>query len=347
VGVVSQSGFFADFLTLTATGNGIPFSKAVSCGNESDLKATDFLEYLGEDHETETIVAYIEGMEDGRRFYHLAKEISKKKPIILWKGGITEAGARAVVSHTGALAGSRRVWEGALRQAGIISVKSFEEALDCLYAFHLQPLPGGKRVGIISGPGGTAVGTTDRCLELGLEVPPFSTQTIERLHKALPAVGGSVKNPIDLSLASLVAPSVYKDAIRIAAEDEGIDMLLVIAVVGGEVLRDIILEATRGIRVRKPLVVTVMAGSMQAVARDFPLFLTSGISVYSDAARAAKALARLLEHARFRTRGSTVQEAGVDRGRDGATSGRRIDVIETALKEGRTVLSEHESKETS
>ncbi len=86
---------------------------------------------------------------------------------------------------------------------------------------------------------------------------------------------------------------------------------------------------------------------MQAVARDFPLFLTSGISVYSDAARAAKALATLLEHARFRTRGSTVQGAGVDRGRDVATSGRRIDVIETALKEGRTVLSEHESKETS
>jgi acyl-CoA synthetase (NDP forming) len=347
VGVVSQSGFFADFLTLTATGNGITFSKAVSCGNESDLKATDFLEYLGEDPQTETIVAYIEGMKDGRRFYHLSKEISKKKPIILWKGGITEAGARAVVSHTGALAGSRRVWEGALRQAGIISVKSFEEALDCLYAFHLQPLPRGNRVAIISGPGGTAVGTTDRCLELGLEVPQFSNHTIERLHKALPPVGGSVKNPIDLSLASLVAPNVYKDAIRIAAEDEGIDMLLVIAVVGGEVLRDIILEATRGIRVRKPLVVTVMAGSMQAVARDFPLFLTSGISVYPDAARAAKALARLLEHARFRTRGSTVQEAGVDRGRDVATSGRRIDVIETALKEGRTVLSEHESKETS
>ena len=345
VGVVSQSGFFADFLTLTATGNGITFSKAVSCGNESDLNATDFLEYLGEDPQTETIVAYIEGIKDGRRFYHLSKEISKKKPIILWKGGITEAGARAVVSHTGALAGSRRVWEGALRQAGIIGVKSFEEALDCLYAFHLQPLPRGRRVGIISGPGGTAVGTTDRCLELGLEVPPFSTHTIERLHKALPPVGGSVKNPIDLSLASLVAPNVYKDAIRIAAEDEGIDMLLVIAVVGGKVLRDLILEATSGIKTRKPLVVTVMAGNMQAVARDFPLFLTSGISVYPDAARAAKTLARLLEHARFRTRGSTVQEAGVDRERDGATSGRRIDVIETALKEGRTVLSEHESKE--
>jgi len=172
--------FFADFLTLTATGNGIAFSKAVSCGNESDLNAIDFLEYLGEDQQTETIVSYLEGIKDGRRFYHISKEISKKKPIILWKGGRTEVGARAVVSHTGALAGSRRVWEGTLRQAGIISVKSFEEALDCLYAFHLQPLPKGRRVGIVSGPGGTAVGTTDRCLELGLEVPPlFQTDVRE------------------------------------------------------------------------------------------------------------------------------------------------------------------------
>jgi acetyltransferase len=303
VGVVSQSGFFADFLTLTVTSNGIAFSKAISCGNESDLNAIDFLEYLGEDPQTETIVSYIEGIKDGRRFYHISKEISKKKPIILWKGGRTEAGARAAISHTGALAGSGRVWEGVLKQAGIISVKSFEEALDCLYAFHLQPLPKGRRVGIISGPGGTAVGTTDRCLELGLEVPRFSMRTIERLHKALPPVGGSVNNPVDLSLASLVAPTVHRDAIRIVAEDEGIDMLLVIAVVGGKLLRDLILEAMRDTKkARKPLVVTLMAGPMQSVAQDFPLLLRSGISVYPDAARAAKALAMLFEHARFRAR---------------------------------------------
>jgi acyl-CoA synthetase (NDP forming) len=303
VGVVSQSGFFADFLTLTVTGNGIAFSKAISCGNESDLNAIDFLEYLGEDPQTETIVSYVEGMKDGRRFYHISKEISKKKPIILWKGGRTEAGARAAISHTGALAGSNRVWEGVLKQAGIISVSSFEEALDCLYAFHLQPLPKGRRVGIISGPGGMAVGTTDRCLELGLEVPRFSMRTVERLRKALPPVGGSVNNPVDLSLVSYVSPAMHRDVVRIVAEDEGIDMLLLIAVVGGKLLRDLILEAMSDIKkTRKPLVVTLMAGPMQSVAQDFPLLLRSGISVYPDAARAAKALAMLFEHARFLAR---------------------------------------------
>lgn len=306
VGVVSQSGFFADFLTLTATRNGIKFSKAVSCGNESDLNATDFLEYLGEDHETEMIIAYLEGTKDARRFYNLSKEISKRKPIILWKGGITEAGARAAVSHTGALAGSRRVWEGALRQAGIISVKSFEEALDCLYAFNLQPLPTGRRVGIISGPGGMAVGTADTCLELGLEVPQFSKHTLERLRKAIPPVGSSVNNPIDLSLTSLVAPHVYKDAIRMVAEEENVDMLLVIAVIGGEQLRNIILEAMGYIKTRKALVVTIMARTTHSVGQDFPMLLSSGISVYPDSARAANALARLSEYARFRERWSAM-----------------------------------------
>lgn len=344
VGVVSQSGFFADYLTLTATGNGIKFSKAISCGNESDLSATDFLEYLGEDPETETIVAYLEGTADGRRFYRVAKEISNKKPIILWKGGITETGARAAVSHTGALAGSRRIWEGALRQSGVISVASFEDALDCLYAFHLQPLPRGKRVGIISGPGGTAVGTTDRCFELGLEVPQFSQDTIERLRSAMPAVGGSINNPVDLSLASMVTPRICRDALIIAAEDENIDMLLVISVVGGELLRNLMLEALAEIRHEKPVAVTVMAGTAQSVAQDFPLLLTSGIPVYSDASRAAKALARSSEYARFRAAGS----AGAGEACTAKPLRRRPNrsgVIETALKQGRTILSEHESKQ--
>jgi acyl-CoA synthetase (NDP forming) len=197
------------------------------------------------------------------------------------------------------MAGSGPVWEGALRQAGVVRANSFEEVLDYLYAFHFQPLPRGKRVAIISGPGGTAVGTTDVCLKLGMEVPRFSERTTKRLRETMPLVGGSIGNPVDLSLASLVAPRVCKDAISIVAEDEGVDMLLVVAVVGGEQLRDMVAEAISGMKKRKPIVVTVMAGTMDSVARDFPLLLGSGISAYSDAVRAAKALARLYEYAQF------------------------------------------------
>jgi acyl-CoA synthetase (NDP forming) len=300
VGVVSQSGFFADYLTFAASENGVRFSKAVSCGNEADLDATDFLAYLGEDPETELIVAYLEGIKKGRRFLDLSREISGRKPIILWKGGRTEQGAQAAASHTGSLAGSRRIWEGALRQAGIISAKSFEDVLDCLYAFSSQPLPKGRRVGIISGPGGIAVGTTDACLELGLEVPSFSGQTLERLRQVMPVVGGSIRNPLDLSLASLVNPQVYIDALRILLREESVDMLLVIAVVGGEQLEDILQRAMGAGRVGKPIAVTIMAGGAQSAARDLPLLLERSIAAYPDAARAAGALARLAEYEEFR-----------------------------------------------
>jgi acyl-CoA synthetase (NDP forming) len=299
VGVVSQSGFFADYLTFAASENGVHFSKAVSCGNESDLDATDFMAYLGEDPETELIVAYLEGIKDGRRFFDLSRDISRRKPIILWKGGRTEEGARAAVSHTGSFAGSRSIWEGALRQAGIISAKSFEDVLDCLYAFSSQSLPQGRKVGVISGPGGIAVGTTDACLELGLEVPPFSSQILERLRQAMPVVGGSIRNPLDLSLASLVNPQVYIDALRILLLEQSVDMLLVIAVVGGEQLKDILQKAMGG-GAGKPIALTIMAGGVQSVARDIPLLLDRSIAVYPDAARAARALAQLCAYAEFR-----------------------------------------------
>ena len=346
IGVVSQSGFFADYLTYTATANGITFSKAVSCGNEADLTVTDFLEYLGEDHETKTIVVYVEGMRDGRRFYDVSREVSQKKPIILWKGGMTKEGARAAVSHTGAMAGSRRIWEGALKQAGIISVRSFEEVLDCLYAFHLQPLPRGKRVGIISAPGGMAVAATDACLELGLEVPQFSSSTAEKLRKMLPLVGGSANNPIDLSLASLVNPRVHGDAINILAEEENIDMLLLIGIVGGESLRQMVFEGMADMQIKKPLAATIMTGTLQSVVSDFPMLLESGISVYTDGARAVKALSRLWEYMRFRESCKTVEEVIPTRKKDMLpTMGRGKDIIEKAVAKGRLFLSEHESKE--
>jgi acetate---CoA ligase (ADP-forming) len=346
IGVVSQSGFFADYLTYTATANGINFSKAVSCGNEADLTVTDFLEYLGEDPETETIVVYVEGMRDGRRFYHVAREVSKKKPIILWKGGMTEEGAKAAVSHTGAMAGSRRIWEGVLKQAGIISVRSFEEVLDCLYAFHLQPLPRGKRVGIISAPGGMAVAATDACLELGLEVPQFSSSTAEKLRKMLPLVGGSANNPIDLSLASLVNPRVHGDAISILAEEENIDMLLLIGIVGGESLRQMVFEGMADMKIKKPLVATVMTGTLQSVVTDFPMLLGSGISVYTDGARAVKALSRLWEYSRFRESCKTIEKVIPACKKDmPQTMDEGKDIIEKAVAKGRLSLSEYESKE--
>ncbi|MCK5722176.1 MAG: CoA-binding protein, partial [Gammaproteobacteria bacterium] len=171
VGIVSQSGSLADHFALVATSQGIKFSKVISVGNQSDLKVNDFLEYLGADPDTEIILSYLEGVVEGKRFHELTREISEKKPIISWKCGTSEAGARAAATHTGALTGSRHVWEGVLKGNGVISVGSFEEILDCITVFHHCTLPRGNRVAIITGPGGPAVGTTDACIRMGLEVP--------------------------------------------------------------------------------------------------------------------------------------------------------------------------------
>jgi acyl-CoA synthetase (NDP forming) len=296
VGAVSQSGSLVDHLTLIATKNGVKFSKAISCGNECDLNAVDFFEYLGEDPETEIIVSYLEGIKDGRKFNQLIREISKKKPMIIWKCGATLAGARAAASHTGALAGSVSVWEGVLNGAGIVRVNSQEEILDTLYAFYFQPLPLGRRVGIITATGGPAVGTTDACIEMGLEVPMLSEETKEKLRKIIPPTGTSVENPVDLTLAAFVAADVYSQVIRTLAGDDHIDMVMIIGS-GGEQFRKSISEAVRTIS--KPIVVSVIM-PLETVIEDSKVLLRNGIPLYPDPRRAVKVLAKMARYAEFR-----------------------------------------------
>jgi acyl-CoA synthetase (NDP forming) len=305
VGVVSQSGSFADHLTVSATKNGVRFSKAISCGNECDLNATDFLEYLGEDPETEMIVAYLEGIKDGRRFFDIARAVSRKKPIIAWKVGTTEAGARAAASHTGSMAGSGKIWNGIFRQSGMIPAHSLEEILDCLYAVHFQPMPGGRNVAIITGPGGPAVGTTDACLELGLEVPPLSEETRRKLEKFIPPVGTSLGNPVDMSIAAAVVSDVYEDVIRILGQDEKIDMLIVIGS-GGKQFDEAIIRAAKDLK--KPLVVSIIL-PFELVQQDFKLLQENRIPVYPDPKRAANSLAKLADHLEFRNRTSSGEKS--------------------------------------
>jgi len=296
VGVVSQSGSLADHLTLIATHNGVKFSKAISCGNECDLNALDFFEYLGDDPETLIIASYLEGIKDGRKFNELIREISKNKPMIIWKCGASEAGARAAASHTGALAGAASVWEGVLKGAGVVRVNSLEEMLDTLYAFYFQPLPVGRRVGIVSGPGGPAVGTTDACLSMGLEVPRLSEETKEKIRKIIPPAGTSCENPIDLSLASIVDKSIFSEVIRTVGCEDNIDMLLIIGI-GGKEFHEIIAEATRNMN--KPLAVSFIM-PLETVVEDSKMYIESGIPLYSDPKRAANALAKMAHYSEFR-----------------------------------------------
>jgi len=295
VGGFSQSGSFVDYLVWFLSEKGLRFSSIVSCGNECDLAAEDYLEYFGQDEQTKTIVAYMEGVKDGRRFFEVAREVGRKKPIILWKGGMSEQGARAAASHTGALAGSASIWNAMFKQAGIINVTSVAEVVDCAVAFNHLPLPKGPRVGVIGGQGGTGVGTADNCYALGLELPHLSEGTGARLREVLPAVGTSVGNPTDTGVASLLDPSLYAKAIEIVADDEGIDMLLVIATPVPACLQNVAAAAKA---IDKPLAVSVYA-LPESEPEIYRFLSEQGVAAYPDPKRAAYVLARMADYSRF------------------------------------------------
>jgi len=296
IGIVSQSGSFADLLTKIATSNHINFSKVISCGNDADLNAIDFLEYLGEDRQTEVIIAYLEGIKDGRRFVSLAKNISKTKPIIVWKCGNTQAGTKAAASHTGALTGTGEVWEGVLDAAGCIPVHSLEEALDCLYMCTTQPIPRGKKVAVVTGPGGPSVGVMDTLTEMNMDIAQFTPDTIEKIRRIIPPFGSSAENPVDLSIAAIEMPQMYGEVIKHLEHDDGVDMILVIGL-GGEHFCETIIEASKTIR--KPIAVTVIYPP-EEVALDFKMLLKNNIPVYTDARRAANALAKYAAYGAFK-----------------------------------------------
>ena len=295
VGGFSQSGSFVDYLVWFLSTKGVRFSNIVSCGNECDLAAEDYLEYLGEDEQTKTIVSYMEGVKNGRRFFEIAREVSRKKPIILWKGGASEQGARAAASHTGALAGSATIWNAMFKQAGIVSVSSVEEVVDCTVAFHYLPLPKGRRIAVIGGQGGTGVGTADNCFAMGLELPRLSEKTVARLREVLPPVGTSVGNPTDTGVASLLDPGLYKKAIPIVAEDENIDMIVVISTPVQACLENVA-EAAKSID--KPLAVSVFA-LPESEPEIYKFLSGQGVAAYADPKRAVNALARMAEYAAF------------------------------------------------
>jgi len=196
LGLIAQSGNTSQTVVYMACEMGLGFSKYVSSGNEADLHFEDYLEYLARDDETKVILGYIEGLKEGRRFFELAKEVTRKKPVVIMKAGRTEAGAIAARSHTASLAGSDVVCEAAFKQSGVIRVEEAGELIDMALVILGQPLPRGRRVGVISSGGGAAVITADALMRQHLVLPQLSPDTIEKLNALLPPRWSHV-NPVE------------------------------------------------------------------------------------------------------------------------------------------------------
>ncbi len=203
VALLSQSGNNAVELIQHGAVRGLPFGKVVSYGNATDLDEADFLAYLAGDPETEVVLAYVEGVRDGRRFLAALRTAAAAKPVVVLKAGRTAAGARSAVSHTAALAGTYRVWSGALRQAGALQVDTLEEAIDMLVALAFLRSGqnvAGRRVGVVGGGGGRGVQSADACEEAGLSVVPLPESIRATLREKAPHLWDWVGNPVDQSI---------------------------------------------------------------------------------------------------------------------------------------------------
>lgn len=224
-GFVAQSGGNSTYCVWEATERDIYFSKVISYGNAVDLNESDFLEYLAFDPQTRIIGAYIEGVKDGSRFKEVLAEATGRKPVIVYKAGITKTGKRAAASHTGAVAGSDEIWAGFLRQTGAIQVQSIEEIVDCVVTFErLSPIHG-KRVAIVGMGGGNSVRAADECTTAGLEVPLFPGEVRNGLMRLFTnEAGWSFRNPVDI--VPVTGPDMLVDALKVIAGSNVIDTIL-------------------------------------------------------------------------------------------------------------------------
>ena len=233
IGMVSQSGANAGDACRTGGLRGLRYSKVISYGNAADLDESDFLDYLAQDADTEIITGYIEGLRDGAKFLSALKAASAAKPVIILKGGRTEAGGRATVSHTGSLAGQLKIFDAACRQAGAIRVDSIEELNDCAVAFRYLPHLAGPGMAIVGVGGGNSVLAADDVAAAGLEVPHLPKRTQAALGEFTPVAGTSVRNPVDTNVGfGPDGPKLMQDTLRLIAEAPNIDVIMLQAAIG-------------------------------------------------------------------------------------------------------------------
>ena len=221
----SQSGALGLAILAAAQRLGLGLSSFASVGNKADLSGNDLLQYWESDPATDVILLYLESFGNPRKFGRLARRIGRSKPIVAVKSGRSVAGERAASSHTGALAAGDVAVDALFRQAGVIRTDTLEELFNVATVLANQPVPDGNRVAILTNGGGPGILAADACESNGLVVPELSARSVARLAEFLPAEAG-IRNPVDM-VASASAAN-YGHAVRVLADDEGVDALLVI-----------------------------------------------------------------------------------------------------------------------
>jgi len=311
-GFISQSGTHAINFGLVGEAHGVRVSTSVSIGNAIVLDVPDYLDYLADDADTKVIAMYVEGVKDGPRFVRSLRRATAKKPVVVWKGGVTDAGARATMSHTGSLATSHAVFSAIVRQAGAVSADSLEDTIDVVKALLYAKPATGLRMGLMAMTGGQSVVITDAFVNAGLEVPRLSDGSYEQLSSFFNIIGGSYQNPLDMggTIGFGGAPGNLQKLLDILDADPNVDAMAM-EMASGFLARmwranpaslDGMLDtlATHRDKSQKPFVLVLQPQHVEDIVREARLRVQErGLAVFASFERAARALRRAVEYRRF------------------------------------------------
>ncbi|UCC59101.1 MAG: CoA-binding protein [Candidatus Bathyarchaeum sp.] len=299
IAVVTQSGAFGAAALDYLSGKEMGVSKFVSFGNKADVTSSEMLSYLLYDDRTRVILFYAESIDNGREFMEVAKEVTRKKPIVALKVGKTEAGARAAASHTGSIAGTDRIYTSAFNQVGVLRARDFEDFFDMGKALAFQPPATGKNVAIITDAGGPGIMAVDECVSLGLNVERFADETVEKFEELkregkIPRFATNL-NPVDLT--GSVTSEMFERGTRILFEDPEIDGIIVLGLhhlpALDEDFVDRVAELRRGYT--KP-VVACDVGETEMALHIRSRFDKLGIPSYFSPEDAARGMAALVNY---------------------------------------------------
>jgi acetyl coenzyme A synthetase (ADP forming)-like protein len=296
IAFVSQSGAVVAAVIDWARGAGVGFSRIVSMGNGADVNEIELLAEMAADPQSRVITGYLEGVADGRAFLQVASEAARQKPVAMLKVGRGEGGARAVASHTGALAGSAEAYDAALRKAGVLRANSLEELFDWARALAWQPLPSGNRVAVLTNAGGPGILAVDALEAAGLTLAPLTDTTRQYLASRCPPYA-SVNNPVDILAGS--GPGTYARALDALLADETVDATVVIQAPQDwfypTSLAEVIGEVAAGSR--KPVLACVMG--LASTTDALNILHRQRIPNYAFPERVASTLAAMLARRRW------------------------------------------------
>lgn len=338
IALLSQSGALCATILDWAPKEGLGFSVVVSLGNSADLTITDFIEALKDDENTKVIVCYIEGISNGVEFIEVARETSRKKPIIALKAGLTSMGVRAVSSHTGSMAGSAVAYSTAFKKAGVIQAESIEDLFKNSKAFASQPLPNSRNIAILTNAGGPSIVATDTCEKFGLTLAPLSDETVKALKAFLPEQA-SIINPVDV-LGDATAER-YEKALQLLLKDQRVDAVVVIltpqAVTEPNETAKALVKVHREYP-SKPILAVFMGGD--SLNEAINILRSNNIPVYGFPEDAIRALKNMVDYAEYLKTEYGDECFEFERN---TILVRRI--IERAKAYGRTVLLSYEARE--